>query len=89
LVDDEDNPMEPMSDIIYPVVNRFDKIQIINEDNPPYPNNDVVAAVSANFYWRDVLKKVLPDGKQGLIVVVENTPSLLDMPSTYFTYQVK
>jgi hypothetical protein len=76
-----DDPMEPVSDILYPVVNRFDKIQILSDEDIDSKNsenkgseinNQVVAIFSASFYWRDVLKNVLPDGKKGLVVVIEN-----------------
>jgi hypothetical protein len=89
LVNDGDNPMEPMSGIVYPVVNRFDRIQTINQIAEPYPMNDVVGAVVSNFYWRDVLKKVLSDGKKGLVAVVAYSSSSVSTPSTYFTYQIK
>jgi hypothetical protein len=65
-----ENPMEPVSDIIYPFANEFD-------------SDNIVAVNAATFYWRDVLKNVLPPGKEGLVIVIEN-------PCTAsFTYQVE
>jgi hypothetical protein len=78
---------------LYPVVDRFDKIRIITDDDDDDDNdgttgnnnieNRVVAMLSAGFYWRDVLKNVLPDGRKGVVVVVEN------QCTAPFTYQVE
>jgi hypothetical protein len=46
-------------------------------------NDDVVAVLSSSFYWRDVLKDVLPEQSKGLVVVIENSCS------ASFTYQVE
>jgi hypothetical protein len=83
-----DNPLEPASEIIYPVVNRLDRIQIVDDNELDNDSSDVVGIISATFYWRDVLKKVLPNGKEGLVVVVENAASWASKP-TIFTYQIK
>ena len=82
-----DNPNEPVSDIIYPIINNIDKIQIIENVTMINNNTDadmsVVGAMSASFYWRDVMKNILPTGKRGLILVVDN-------PCTAsFTYQIE
>jgi hypothetical protein len=87
-VDQGDDPMEPVSDILYPVIDRFDKIQIITDKDDTNVtdsnvNNKVVAVLAGVFYWRDVLKNVLPDGKKGLVVVIENTCT------STFTYQIE
>jgi hypothetical protein len=79
-VSEGDDPREPISDLLYPIVDRTDRIQLINNDTI---SQNVVAVLSASFYWRDVLKNVLPAGKQGLIIVIDN-------PCTAsFTYQIE
>jgi hypothetical protein len=66
--------MEPVTDILYPVVDRIDKIQIITENETTVNDDEskVVAVISATFYWRDALKNVLPNNRKGLVVVIEN-----------------
>jgi hypothetical protein len=90
-----DDPMEPMSDIIYPIVDAIDRIRIVDTSGSSsessitdIPNENttegkVVAVVSSSFYWRDALKDMLPTGRNGIVVVVAN-------PCTAsFTYQLK
>jgi hypothetical protein len=80
-----DDAFEPVSDLFYPVIDSIDRIQIF----PSRTSNDtgdddtnVVAVLSASFYWRDVMKNVLPSGR-GVVVVVEN-------PCTAsFSYQIR
>jgi hypothetical protein len=87
-VDKGDSPKEPVSDVLYPVIDRIDKVRIIDdEEDIDFAANKVVGVVSATYYWRDVLKNVLPDGKEGLIAVFEN--SWRAWPTIYFTYQIK
>jgi hypothetical protein len=94
LIDPGDHPLEPASDILYPVVNRFDRIKLLDDDNAnpsslssnytaTTDDDEVVAVLSSSFYWRDVMKNVLPEQSHGLIVVVENPCS------ASFTYQIK
>jgi hypothetical protein len=76
--------MEPISDILYPVVDNVEKIQPITDDAWTHEtDNKVVAIISSSFYWRDVLKNVLPHNKRGLVVVFENPCS------ASFTYLIK
>jgi hypothetical protein len=78
--------MEPASDILYPVVNNLDRIQLFQNDTDTNTNstaNHVVSILAATFYWRDILKNVLPPGKKGIVIVIDN-------PCTVsFTYQVE
>ena len=86
--------MEPVSDIMYPIINVLDRIQIIDNDAASNSNlndtvyntnttTEVVAVLAATFYWRDVMRNTLPTGEQGLVVVISN-------PCTAsFTYQIK
>jgi hypothetical protein len=86
LIDPDDAPLEPASDILYPVINRFDRIKLLDDDHNSTSidtHDEVVSVLSSSFYWRDVLKNVLPEKSAGLIVVVENPCS------ASFTYQIK
>jgi hypothetical protein len=84
--------MEPVSDIIYPVIDCIDNIQIIDNDDDNDASgtstcndneNKVVSVLAVTFYWRDALKNILPSNKKGLVVVVRNPCA----PS--FTYLVE
>jgi hypothetical protein len=88
LIDPGDNPLEPTADIIYPVINQFDSIKLIENDKLEDPaiesdTNEVVAILSSTFFWRDVLKNVLPEISKGLIVVIENACTVS------ITYQIE
>jgi hypothetical protein len=71
--------IEPVSDIIYPIVESFDGV--LTPDNPA--SNNIVATVITSVYWREYFARVLPESSIGIIVVLENPCN----PS--FTYQVK
>jgi hypothetical protein len=80
-----DDAFEPVSDILYPVIDAIDRIQIFpshTSDDTEDDDTKVVAVLSASFYWRDVMKNILPSGR-GIVVVVEN-------PCTAsFSYQIR
>lgn len=78
----DEDANEPMSDLNYPVVNSLDSVDTINHDFDP-EKYEVVGTVATNFYWRELIKKILPLGHVGLIVVFHNPCN----PS--FTYQIK
>jgi hypothetical protein len=81
-----DDPMEPVTDLLYPVIDQMYMIRDRNgsdttsNDNN---NNNVVAMLASSFYWRDAMKNILPSSKQGLVVVISNPCS------SSFTYLVK
>jgi hypothetical protein len=95
LIDPGDHPLEPASDILYPVIGRYDRIELLdgehynstsassNETTATDDDDAIVAVLSSSFYWRDVLKNVLPEQANGLVVVIENPCS------ASFTYQIK
>lgn len=80
LLDDEE-PMEPISDIFYPILTQANRQIEIHDDDE---NNQyhVAGIFSLAVYWRDTIKNILPVGSNGLIVVFENPCN----PS--FTYQI-
>ena len=79
----DENPMEPISDYFYPIIDHgVDQINVNNEDHYDLESNKVVALLSISVYWRDAIKGILPDGTKGLHVVFENECN----PS--FTYQI-
>jgi hypothetical protein len=66
---------EPFTDIFFPIVNEGDEEDVKRRSNimEHVFVNDVVGVVTVTFYWRDVLKHLLPDRMDGLHIVVENT----------------
>ena len=96
LTTDED-PMEPMSDYFYPIIDRgaINQLDLNNEQgsdhdyptdhNGKYYNvneNTVVGLLSISVYWRDTLKNILSEGINGLVITFENECNLP------FTYQI-
>jgi len=78
LLDDEE-PMEPISDIFYPILEDANRlIKVGNETD----ETDVVGIFSIAIYWRDTIKNILPYGSNGVIAVFENPCN----PT--FTYQI-
>ena len=80
LIDPKDNPVEPVSDINYPVYDTLDDIELPSESYDP---TKIVGVVTSVFYWRDIFKNILPEGRRGIRVVVDNPCK------ASFTYQIK
>jgi hypothetical protein len=76
-----EEPMEPVSDIFYPILEQANR-HIEIKDNRDDDEHDVAGIFSVTVYWRDTIKNILPVGSDGLIVVFENPCN----PT--FTYQV-
>ena len=70
LVRPGDDPMEPVSDINYPVFDETSRIE--QGDDNGNVNGTIVAVLSSAFYWRDILKNILPSRLQPVIVVIDN-----------------
>ncbi|KAL3917415.1 MAG: hypothetical protein SGILL_004724 [Bacillariaceae sp.] len=62
------NAMEPASDIYYPIFEDSHKgIKMAENDD-----REAVGVFCLSVYWRDTVKKILPDGSNGLLVVFTN-----------------
>ena len=70
--------IEPVSDLVYPIIEVIDGVK-----TPDTTGDKMVATVVATIYWREYIKKVLPENSKGIVVVFENPCN----PS--FTYQIK
>jgi hypothetical protein len=79
MVKSDEDPGEPVSNLIYPIIFRLDTV-IIPKDSA---DNKVVALIVTSIYWRDYLKRVLTNGSKGIVVVVDNPCN----PS--FTYNIE
>jgi hypothetical protein len=71
---------EPAGDIYYPIRNN---LYSLHNEGDELSINKVVGIIGATFFWRDMIKHVLAQGHDGLVVVVENPCSAT------FTYQIK
>lgn len=80
LLDDEE-PMEPISDIFYPILTGANQHIEISNDNKN-STHEVAGILSLAIYWREYIKNVLPTGSDGVIIVFENPCN----PT--FTYQI-
>lgn len=83
-IDPDENPREPVSDVLYPLLdNSLEVLDVFKDGNYTAPNNQTFHGyLSMSIYWRDMLRNILPPGSEGMVVVVDNACS----PS--FTYQI-
>jgi len=82
-----EEPLEPMSDIYYPVIiEALENIHHHEEEYSPETtkkSNKLGAILSMSIYWRDALRDLLPMGSAGVVVVFENA---CDAPP--FAYEI-
>jgi hypothetical protein len=82
---------EPIFDIVYPIIDTFGKPLTITttEIDSKSENMTIQAqyaargAIQSCVYWRDVIRDILPPGRNGLVIVVENPCAAT------FTYQLR
>jgi class 3 adenylate cyclase len=78
--EEDGNHTEPFSDLFYPIlsppVDSPDFLQDASE-------NDVAGVVAVTFYWRELIRHILPSGSDGMNVVVANTCNQT------FTYELR
>jgi hypothetical protein len=68
----EDEKPEPFSDLCYPILDTAaDSVTISNNQSGASTSN-VVGVFATTFFWRDLLKDILPPGSDGAVVVVGN-----------------
>jgi hypothetical protein len=74
--------MEPASDILYPVVNRVDRVRVASAEDYNPDDNQIVTMLASTIYWRSLIRNMLPQGSNGTDLVLSN-------PCTKsFTYQI-
>jgi hypothetical protein len=74
--------VEPITEILYPVINRVDKVWVAGAPDYKQTDNVLVAMLASSIYWRSFIRNILPDGSNGIHVVFSN-------PCTAtFTYQI-
>lgn len=58
---------EPCFDIMYPILDSVDEIQV---SNPQAIHLGGIMTVTV--YWRDLFERILPEGSDGVVIVLEN-----------------
>jgi Adenylate and Guanylate cyclase catalytic domain len=77
-----ENTFEPLVDLFYPIVNDISRVDQSMVAPDLSANNTVVALIIVQIYWRDFIRDILPEGSNGIVVVVE-CPC-----NANFTYQI-
>eukprot|EP00531_Pseudo-nitzschia_arenysensis_P000998 CAMPEP_0116131464 /NCGR_PEP_ID=MMETSP0329-20121206/9018_1 /TAXON_ID=697910 /ORGANISM="Pseudo-nitzschia arenysensis, Strain B593" /LENGTH=972 /DNA_ID=CAMNT_0003625893 /DNA_START=124 /DNA_END=3042 /DNA_ORIENTATION=+ len=88
LLEPGENPIEPISDIYYPVIvealdNVYHREEDLDAEDYVLEDNHVGAYLALTFYWRDALRDLLPEGSAGVAISFENA---CDVPP--FTYEI-
>ncbi len=77
-IGEDEDEIEPLSTIFYPIINSINDVTI----DPDVVEQPVVGIFALSFYWRDLIKNILPPNSKGVIVVFENTCEQV------FTYRI-
>jgi hypothetical protein len=72
---------EPMSTLLYPIVNILDRIEISGSDMYGL-DGELKGELTIEFYWRAKFRDILPYNSNGIVLVVKNTCG------GDFTYQI-
>ena len=77
-IEEDEDPKEPFADMYYPVIDSIEDVVFT-------PNNDTKAlgVVAFSFFWRHIIRNILPPNSKGLILVFDNPCG-----NQYFTYQI-
>jgi hypothetical protein len=82
-IDPADNPLEPVSDILYPIIDQVDAIDLHDLKTLTSTQYQTVGNLATTVYWRDFFRDVLSVESNVLHIVVVNDCN----PS--FTYQIR
>jgi hypothetical protein len=66
-----ENAFEPVVDLYYPIINNITRVDLSTLESDVSANNTVVALIVVNIYWRDCIRDILPEGSNGIVVVVD------------------
>ena len=53
-----ENPVEPMSDLYYPLIDQVDQVNVFEEDPYNPANHTVVGLVTGSLYWYEAKRNV-------------------------------
>jgi hypothetical protein len=71
-----------IQDLVYPIVNEMDRVVVTGAEDYVAADHKVVGMLGASFYWRSLIRNILPKGSTGIQVVFHNPCS------KSFTYQI-
>mmetsp|Transcript_6633 Transcript_6633/g.10131 ORF Transcript_6633/g.10131 Transcript_6633/m.10131 type:complete len:1139 (+) Transcript_6633:135-3551(+) len=72
----DEEPLEPASDLYFPIRDNVNSVATDPNEYSP------VGVFAVTFYWRDMIRDILPSSARGILVVVENPCSAT------FTYRI-
>eukprot|EP00934_Nitzschia_sp_Nitz4_P008104 Nitzschia sp. Nitz4//scaffold169_size48518//40260//43927//NITZ4_007080-RA/size48518-processed-gene-0.83-mRNA-1//1//CDS//3329538412//8094//frame0 len=72
-VSGEEDHTEPFSDMIFPMLDYASEYVTIPKDVNPEDMGNLVGVFTMTFYWRDLIKNILPSDSAGMVVVFENS----------------
>lgn len=75
----DENPAEPVIELIYPIIDQKESLRI---DTKRINDNQLVGTLSFKLFWRDLLRNILPETAEGILVVTENACAQV------FTYEI-
>ncbi len=73
---------EPFSDVYFPILEYAADFVTIPKNESAHDLGRFVGVFAMTFYWRDLIKEILPTDSDGIIVVFENACGQT------FTYQI-
>lgn len=56
--------------LIYPIIDQQEELRI---DLEKVEDDELVGSLSFGIFWRDLLRNILPEKSEGILVVTENT----------------
>ena len=69
----QEDETEPYTDIFYPMIDTAaNSVSATSSDCNDAEEGTVVGIFSVIFYWRDMLKDILPPKSDGIVAVIEN-----------------
>lgn len=77
-VDEDEDPNEPFADMYYPVIDKIEDVVL-----KPSKDTKALGVVAFSFFWRHILRNILPPNSKGLVLVFENPCG-----KQSFTYQI-
>jgi hypothetical protein len=84
MIPKDESPSEPVTSLVYPIIDQDGLDLQLSEDD--INNGDVVGTISFGFFWRDLLRDILPESSQGILAVTEI--SCAQMEPLGFTYEI-
>lgn len=78
-----EQPVEPVSDFFYPMVEQIDRVFVAGAEQYEPAAHKIAGLWGASLYWRTLFQETLPEGPNGIHIVVENECSLP------FSYEVQ